>query len=73
MKDNLKEKKNNSKKENILKKNIHIILRCVALAMGIAVIILSKLNNLDPNSSVAMLGIGLTCLAISILDDKTIK
>ena len=73
MKDNLKEKKNNSKKENILKKNIHIILRCVALAMGIAVIVLSKLNNLDPNSSVAMLGIGLTCLAISILDDKTIK
>ena len=73
MKDNLKEKKNNSKKENILKKNIHIILRCVALAMGIAVIVLSKLNNLDTNSSVAMLGIGLTCLAISILDDKTIK
>ncbi len=73
MKDNLKEKKNNSKKENILKKNIHIILRCVALAMGIAVIVLSKLNSLDPNSSVAMLGIGLTCLAISILDDKTIK
>lgn len=78
MKDSSKEKKkvvlvkSNFKKESVFKRNIHITLRCVALALGIAVVVLSKLNNLDPNSSVAMLGIGLTCLAISILEDKTI-
>ncbi len=42
-----------------------LILRAVALAMGVSVVVLSSLNELDFNSGIGMLGIGLACLAIS--------
>ena len=78
MKDSSKEKKkvvlvkSNFKKESVFKRNIHITLRCVALALGIAVIVTEKIGQVSENSSIIMLGIGLTALTISILEDKTI-
>ena len=44
---------------------VHLIMKAVALAMGIGVVVLSVLNELDTNSGMGMLGIGLACLAIS--------
>lgn len=46
---------------------IHMIMKGVALAMGVAVTVLSFLNQLDTNSAMGMLGIGLACLAITSL------
>lgn len=39
------------------------ILRAVALAMGIAVAVLSALNALTPQQGLPLLGLGLACLA----------
>ena len=44
-----------------------LICRCVALAMGVAVAVLSALNGLDAGSGLSMLGIGLAALALSAL------
>ena len=48
-----------------IERNIQLVLKGVALAMGIAVIVLSSLNKIEPHSAISMLGIGLTCLAIT--------
>lgn len=45
-------------------------LKGVALAMGIAVAVLSFLNKIDMKSAIGMLGIGLACLAITALQKK---
>ena len=49
---------------------IHMIMKAVALAMGIGVVVLSALKELDINSGMGMLGIGLACLAITLLPKK---
>lgn len=53
------------------KKNItpmvHMIMKAIALAMGVGVVVLSILKQLDVNSGMGMLGIGLSCLAITSL------
>ena len=43
----------------------NIIIKAVPLAMGVAVVVTSLLGELDMISGFTMLGIGLTCLAIS--------
>lgn len=49
---------------------IDLIFKVVALAMGIAVTVLSILKKLDVHSALTMLGIGLSCLAIVHLPKK---
>ena len=49
---------------------INLILKAVALAMGVSAAVLSFMKELDVQSGMGMLGIGLTCLAISALQDK---
>lgn len=49
---------------------IHMIMKAVALAMGVGVVVLSALKELDINSGMGMLGIGLACLAITLLSKK---
>lgn len=49
---------------------IHMIMKAVALAMGVGVVALSALKELDINSGMGMLGIGLACLAITLLSKK---
>lgn len=46
---------------------VELILKAIALAMGVAVTALSALDELDAGSGLGMLGIGLSCLAVSAL------
>lgn len=61
--------KTNSK-DNKFSEIISIVLKGVALAMGIAVVVLSFLNTIDTESAVSMLGIGLVCLAAERFSQK---
>ena len=49
---------------------IPIILKAVPLAMGIAVTVTAALDALDIRSGFSMLGIGLACIGIYLLQDK---
>ena len=49
---------------------IHMIMKAVALGMGVGVVVLSFLQELDVNSGMGMLGIGLACLAIASFGEK---
>ena len=49
---------------------IDTILVGVGLAMGVATFVLSLLGQLDLNSAAGMLGIGLSCIALSLLAKK---
>ncbi len=53
-----------------MNKKINFIFSCVALAMGIAVVVLSILNKLNSTTAFTLLGIGLAALAITQIDDK---
>ena len=62
-------KRTQTSKEN-LKEIIDMIFKAVALAMGIAVIVLSVLNKLAIESGIVLLGIGMTCTDISLFNIK---
>ncbi len=47
-----------------------LALKSVGLSMGIAVTVLTSLNALEPEDGMRMLGIGLACLAATLLDKK---
>lgn len=49
---------------------IPMIMKAVALAMGVGVVVLSILKELDVNSGFGMLGIGLSCLAMLSFSKK---
>lgn len=70
--DELMQVKNDSKKEE--KKDItpmvHMIMRCIALAMGVAAVALSALHQLEADAAINMLGIGLVCLALPTLKNE---
>ena len=51
-------------------KNIpKIALKGIAMAMGVAVIVMSTLKTLDVNAGVSMLGMGLAALALANLQE----
>ena len=62
------EPKEETKKE--LAPMLPMIMKAVALAMGVSVAVLSALGELDGTSGMGMLGIGLTCLAVVSLGEK---
>ena len=66
----LKAKKKENSNTTQMKDLINLIFKAVALAMGIAVVVLNILNQIDIKSSIIMLGIGITCIAIYLLDNK---
>ena len=47
-----------------------IALKAVAMAMGVAVAILTTMNSLDTKSATIMLGIGLACVGISLMNNN---
>lgn len=47
---------------------LEIAPKAVALAMGIAVTVLTVLKALDPSSAIVMLGIGLACTGIALMN-----
>ena len=49
---------------------IEIAPKAVPMAMGIAVTVSTSLNALDVKSGMVMLGIGLACVGISLMNGK---
>ena len=49
---------------------MEIAPKAVAMAMGIAVTVLTVLDALDGKSAMVMLGIGLACVGISLMSNK---
>ena len=49
---------------------MEIAPKAVAMAMGVAVTVLTILNALDVKSGMVMLGIGLACAGISLMSNK---
>lgn len=44
---------------------INIILKSVAMAMAVAIVVLTAIGNLDTQTGFQLVGIGLFCLALS--------
>ena len=63
-------KKEEAVPQKSLKEIIDLIFRAVALAMGIAVVVLSVLNKLAIEIGIVLLGIGMTCTGISLFNNK---
>lgn len=53
-----------------VKEIISTVFKALTLAMGVAVVVLSCLGKLEVQSAVTMLGIGLACAGISMLEKK---
>ena len=68
--DELLQAKKKEYSDTKLKDLINLIFKSVAVAMGVAVIVLNILNKIDIKSSVIMLGIGILCIGIYLLDEK---
>lgn len=51
-----------------LKKIKSLIFKVVALAMGIAVLVLNILSKIETNSAIRLLTIAVICLGISLLE-----
>lgn len=68
--DMLQIKKEAEKQSGKINEIIDVAPKAVAMAMGIAVTVLSILNAMDLNTGMSMLGIGLACVGISLLNDK---
>lgn len=47
-----------------------LVFKALTLAMGVAVTVLSCLGKLEPQSAVTMLGIGLACGGIVLLEKE---
>ena len=53
------------------KEIMNLILKVVPLAMGVAVVVLSIMDELPVQSGFIMLGLGMLCIGISLLDKKS--
>ena len=49
---------------------VALILKAIPLAMGIAVVVLSVMKELETNTAIMMLGLGLACMAVTQLPKK---
>lgn len=56
--------------ENQVSTLVGLILKGVALAMGVAVAVLSMLGAITPQRAMPLLGLGLACLAVQALEDR---
>ena len=56
--------------ENRMPEIVNIALKGVALAMGVAVVVLSFIGDMGTDKAVSMLGIGLACLSIAQFSKK---
>lgn len=68
--DELMQNKTNVKENENSKDLVNTICKAVGMAMGIAVVVLSVLGELDVNTALIMLGVGLAGVSMSLLKDK---
>ena len=54
-----------------IKSLINLILKAVAVAMGVAVTVISIIGELETKSAILMLAIGLSCAGISMLAENS--
>ena len=57
-------------KKNNIKQIIYLIFKAVGVGMGIAVVTLNVLAELQVNDAITMLGIGIACISISLLSNN---
>ena len=49
---------------------VNMVLRALTLAMGVAVVVLSRLGAMEIETAVTLLGIGLACAGVALLNQK---
>ena len=49
---------------------ISVVFKAVTLAMGVAVVVLSCMGSLEPQTAVTLLGIGLACAGAAMLSKQ---
>ena len=49
---------------------VSVAFKAVTLAMGVAVVVLSCMGSLEPQTAVTLLGIGLACAGAAILEKQ---
>ena len=49
---------------------VNTVAKSVGFAMGVAVVVLSAMGSLDANTGITMLGVGLTCIGITMIGEK---
>ena len=47
-----------------------VIFKAVTLAMGVAVVVLSCMGSLEPQTAITLLGIGLVCAGAAMLEKR---
>ncbi|PNY20003.1 helix-turn-helix domain-containing protein [Streptococcus parauberis] len=62
-------KKENLKSKTDTQTTIRLVLRAIPLAMGVAVVVLSILGKLEMKEAITLLAVGVTSLAIYLLND----
>lgn len=55
---------------NKIKDLINLILKAITIAMGIGVVVLNILDKIETKSSIIMLGIGVFCIGLYLLDSN---
>ena len=49
---------------------VNVVLRALTLAMGVAAVVLSRLRAMEIETAVTLLGIGLACAGVALLNQK---
>lgn len=60
----------NKKETKSISSLVNLIMKAVALAMGVGVVVLSAMSQLEVSTGMTLLGLGLACLAIPSLANK---
>ena len=47
-----------------------VVFKALTLAMGVAVVVLSRLGSLETQTAVTLLGIGLACAGVALLEKR---
>lgn len=56
--------------ENPVQNMVRLVLKAIALAMGVGVVVLSALKSIDMYSGFTMLGIAVCCIGITLLQEQ---
>lgn len=57
-------------KNNEMKSLVDLVLKCVSLGVGIAVLVLNILNKLEVKDSIILLCIGLVCVSFVLINKE---